>query len=124
MHGSSSDNEYRAVSVVRLTIVRRVVADLVGDLEHGHQAGVHADQVDLAAGELVRGRVHALQLPVVETVARSVVVGDAAALRMELQQPLARGTKSGTRPGCDGRGRRRSARFWMEPGAGVEPATY
>ena len=45
-----------------------VIADLVGDLEHGHEAGVHADEVHLPPEPPVGVLEHALQLPVVEAV--------------------------------------------------------
>ena len=55
-----------------------VVPELVGHLEHGHEAGVHADQVHLPAEEAVGRGEDARELLVVEAVGRAVVVGDAA----------------------------------------------
>ena len=68
----------------------RVVAELVGHLDHRHEAGVHADHVDRPAEDAMGRGQHALQLLVVEAVARAVVVGDAAARGAALEQPLAR----------------------------------
>ena len=84
---------YVTRSTDKRRINSRLLADLVGDLKHRHQARVHADQVDLAAEELVRGAEHALQLLVVEAVARAVVVRDPARLGVELEQALAGGVK-------------------------------
>jgi transposase IS116/IS110/IS902 family protein len=79
----------------------RVIAELVGDLDHGHEAGVHADQVDLAAEGAMRPGEHALELAVVEAVRRAVVVGDAAVGGEGLLQALTRGVEDGRRlPRC------------------------
>jgi hypothetical protein len=50
----------------------------VSHLEHGHEAGVHADHVHLTAEEPVRAGDHSLQLLIVEAVASAVVEGNAA----------------------------------------------
>ena len=67
----------------------RVVAQLVGHLEHRHEAGVHPDDVDRPAEHAVGVGQDLLQLAVVEAVARAVVVGDAPA-GVGGEQPLAR----------------------------------
>ena len=56
----------------------RVVPELVGHLDHRHEAGVHADQVDLPPEGAMGGGEHAFQLLVVEAVGCAVIVSDAA----------------------------------------------
>ena len=71
----------------------RVVPELVGYLEHRHEAGIHAHHVHLASEEAVGLGEHALELLVIEAVASPVVVGDAPTGRRAVQQALLRGVE-------------------------------
>jgi hypothetical protein len=72
-----------------------VLAELVGDLDHRHQAGIHADEIHRPPEQLVGAGHHALQLEVVEAITGALVVGDPAGLGVR-GQLLARGSE--TRP--------------------------
>jgi hypothetical protein len=73
-----------------------VLAELVGDLDHRHQAGVHADEIHRPPKQRVGAGHHPLQLEVVEAIAGALVVGDPARLAVG-GQLLARGAKQDRR---------------------------
>ena len=55
-----------------------MIAELVADLDHAHQTGVHAQEIELSSQLLANSREHFLQLDIVEKIFRVVVVGNRA----------------------------------------------
>ena len=53
-----------------------MIAQLVSNLRHAHQAGVHAEQIEFSFYFFPDGGEHVLQLHVIEKIFRVVVVGD------------------------------------------------